>query len=116
MFADEIRRAIEAATRLTLPQVTALLWRAYGEEKVSEAEAEELSELIDGRRSTDAGQNSGRRPNPTATAAGDLTLSPQDCAGSPRRAVDSRPCTDFLRRRSTSRPTSNRGGSAATGP
>ena len=49
MFADEIRRAIEAATRITLPQVTALLWRAYGEGKVTEAEAERLSGLIEAR-------------------------------------------------------------------
>lgn len=49
MFADEIRRAIEAATRLTLPQVTALLWRAYGEGKITEAEAEALSSLIEAR-------------------------------------------------------------------
>ena len=34
MFADEIRRAIEAADRITLPQVTAALWRAYGDGKV----------------------------------------------------------------------------------
>ena len=43
MFVDEIRRAIEASSRITLPQVTALLWRAFGEGKVTEAEAEALS-------------------------------------------------------------------------
>ncbi len=49
MFADEIRRAIEAASRITLPQVTALLWRAYGEGKLTETEAESLSGLIEAR-------------------------------------------------------------------
>ena len=39
-YADEIRRQAEAASRAALPAVTALLWRAYGEGKVTEAEAE----------------------------------------------------------------------------
>ncbi|MCJ2092992.1 helix-turn-helix domain-containing protein [Methylobacterium sp. J-072] len=94
MFADQLRRAIEAATRITLPQVTALLWRAYGDGKVTEAEAESLSELIDARRSSEGGQKSGQSSNPTATADAGLTLSPSNCAGSPRRAVGSRPRTD----------------------
>lgn len=49
MFADEIRRAIEASSRIALPAVTALLWRAYGEGNVTEAEAEALSGLIEAR-------------------------------------------------------------------
>lgn len=51
MFADEIRRQAEAAPRAALPAVTAALWRAYGEGKVSEAEAEALSVAIEARRS-----------------------------------------------------------------
>ena len=43
MFAEKIRCAIEAADRITLPSVTALLWRAYGEGHVTETEAETLS-------------------------------------------------------------------------
>jgi hypothetical protein len=39
-YADEIRRQVEAAPRAALPAVTAALWRAYGEGKVTEAEAE----------------------------------------------------------------------------
>ena len=50
MFADEIRRQAEAAPRAALPAVTAALWRAYGEGKVTEAEAEALSALIEARR------------------------------------------------------------------
>ncbi|UIY45856.1 transcriptional regulator [Methylobacterium radiotolerans] len=50
MFADEIRRAVEASPRVKLPDVAALLWRAFGEGQVSEAEAEEISALIDARK------------------------------------------------------------------
>ena len=46
-YADEIRRQAEAAPRAALPAVTAALWRAYGDGKVTEAEAEALSGLIE---------------------------------------------------------------------
>lgn len=58
MFADKIRRAIEATDRITLPSVTALLWRAFGEGRVTEAEAEALSGLIEARTLT-----AGRSPD-----------------------------------------------------
>lgn len=92
MFADEIRRAIEAATRLTLPQMTALLWRAYGEGRVTEAEAEVLSGLIEAR--TDA--PAARRFSPATPAASNSGDSQpaQDTAASARRAVGSRPRTN----------------------
>lgn len=48
MFADELRRAAEAAPRVKLPEVAALLWRAFGAGQVSEAEA--LSTLIKARK------------------------------------------------------------------
>ena len=51
MYVEEIRRQAETAARAALPAVTAALWRAYGEGKVSEAEAEALSALIEARRS-----------------------------------------------------------------
>ena len=51
-YADEIRRQAEAAPRAALPAVTAALWRAYGDGKVTEAEAEALSGLIEARRTT----------------------------------------------------------------
>lgn len=50
MFADEIRRAVEAAPRVKLPEVSAILWRAFAAGQVSEAEAEALSSLIETRR------------------------------------------------------------------
>ncbi|MCJ2070845.1 helix-turn-helix domain-containing protein, partial [Methylobacterium sp. J-030] len=68
MFADEIRRAIEAADRITLPSVTALLWRAFGEGKVTEAEAEVLSVLIEERTLSTNGPRSAQNPNDSATA------------------------------------------------
>ena len=92
MFADEIRRAIEAADRITLPQVTALLWRAFGDGTVTEAEAEALSGLIEARTDAPAARRfslpAARVPNPDDSAP------IQDRAGSARRAVGSRPRTD----------------------
>lgn len=40
MFVDEIRRAIEASPRMKLPEVAALLWRAFGVGQITEAQAE----------------------------------------------------------------------------
>lgn len=97
MFADELRRAIEAADRITLPQVTALLWRAYGEGKVTEAEAETLSVLIDCRRLAGSGPKCGQNPNGSATVApqaSPLIKNGLGRAESPRRTVGSRPRTD----------------------
>ncbi|MCJ2092068.1 helix-turn-helix domain-containing protein [Methylobacterium sp. J-072] len=93
-YADEIRRQAEGATRAALPAITAALWRAYSDGKITETEAESLSEFIDARRSFGSGQKSGQSPNPTATADAGLTLSPPNRSGSPRRAVGSRPRTD----------------------
>ncbi len=50
MFADEIRAAVMSAPRVKLPEVAAVLWRAYAAGHVSEAEAEELSALIETRK------------------------------------------------------------------
>ncbi|WP_409567515.1 helix-turn-helix domain-containing protein [Methylobacterium sp. J-030] len=98
MFADEIRRAIEAADRITLPSVTSLLWRAYGEGKVTEAEAEALSVLIEGRTLSGSGPKTGQSPNGSATVTpqtGDPPGTASGGAGSPRRpGVGSRPRTD----------------------
>lgn len=49
MFASELRRTIAVAARVELPEVAKALWRAFGTEQVSEAEAEELSGLIEAR-------------------------------------------------------------------
>src|SRR4051812_14628235 len=54
MFADELRRAVEASPRVELAKVSGLLWRAYAAGQVSEAEASELSDLIESRRALPA--------------------------------------------------------------
>jgi hypothetical protein len=50
MLADAIRRAVMAAPRVELPNVSAQLWKAYAAGQVTEAEASELSELIEARK------------------------------------------------------------------
>jgi DNA-binding Lrp family transcriptional regulator len=92
VFADEIRRAIEAASRITLPQVTALLWRAYGEGRVTEAEAEALSGLIEARTDAPASR---RLPPIEQTRCEPFlgALSPNPVA-TPRRSTGARPRTD----------------------
>lgn len=103
MFADEIRRAIEAADRITLPRVTAALWRAFGDGQVSEAEAEALSGLIEAR-SLRVGQSERYRPGIPLSEGSIYRGDPgnsstaeasQDRRNSARRAgVGSRPRTD----------------------
>ncbi|ACB28448.1 hypothetical protein [Methylobacterium radiotolerans] len=83
MYADEIRRQAEAAPRAALPAVAAALWQAFGEGRVSEAEAEALSELIQARQAKSAGM----ADLPARDAAEQL-------AGVARRSVGSRPRTD----------------------
>lgn len=70
MFADEIRQAVEAAPRVKLPEVSAVLWRAFGAGQVSEAEAEALSGLIEARRALPA------TPKPASRHAGSRPRSP----------------------------------------
>ena len=94
-YADEIRRQVEEASRAALATVTAALWRAYGDGKVTEAEAEVLSVLIETRTLTYVASGrpqTGQTPNPQGTDA--ATVVPQDRVGSPNRAVGSRPRTD----------------------
>ena len=56
MFVDELRRAVEASPRVELAKVASLLWRAYAAGQVTEAQASELSDLIEGRRALPAPQ------------------------------------------------------------
>ncbi|WP_246748210.1 hypothetical protein [Methylobacterium sp. SD274] len=62
MFADEIRRSVEAALRSRLPDVAAVMWRAYGAGQISETEAEALSALIEARKALPATPAAPRRP------------------------------------------------------
>lgn len=82
MHAAEIRRAVEAAPRTGLPQVAALLWKAYGDGQVSEAEAEALSTLIEARKGAP------RDPSMAPRASDPQALSNLPAT---RRAVGSRP-------------------------
>ena len=75
MFADEIRRAIEASPRMKLPEVAAWLWKAFADGQVTEAQAGTLSELIEARKVV-----------PVAPEA-------------PKRRVGSRPRTDASMKR-----------------
>ncbi|MCJ2132697.1 helix-turn-helix domain-containing protein, partial [Methylobacterium sp. J-026] len=96
-YADEIRRQAEVAPCAALPVITALLWRAFGEGKVTEAEAEALSGLIETRTLSKSGQRSGQNPNGVATVTprmGDAAENASNRIGSPRRpGVGSRPRT-----------------------
>ncbi len=50
MFTDQLRQAVMASPRVELPKVSALLWKAYAAGQVTEAEASELSDLIQARK------------------------------------------------------------------
>ena len=50
MFANQLRRAVEASPRADLHKVSALLWRAYGAGSITESEAQSLAELIEARK------------------------------------------------------------------
>ncbi|GJE36152.1 GntR family transcriptional regulator [Methylobacterium persicinum] len=91
-YADEIRRQAEAAPRAALPAITAALWRAFGDGKVTEAEAEALSGLIEARTDALAVRRpaAGSRPSPET----EPPTTSRDRVASPRRFVGSRPRTD----------------------
>ncbi len=50
MFVDELRRAAEGSPRADLHKVAGLLWKAYAAGTVTEAQASELSDLIEARK------------------------------------------------------------------
>src|SRR5215208_2363354 len=54
MFADELRRAVEASPRVGLPKLSAVLWKAYAAGSVTEAQASELSDLIEAQKTLPA--------------------------------------------------------------
>ena len=70
MFVEQLRRAVEASPRCELTKVSALLWKAYAAGQVSEAEASDLSEVIELRKAIPATpkpvqRRSGSRPKDT---------------------------------------------------
>src|SRR4051794_19600877 len=54
MFIEQLRRAVEASPRVELARVAQLLWKAHAAGQVSEAQASELSDLIESRRALPA--------------------------------------------------------------
>src|SRR3954447_11416358 len=56
MFAEQLRRAVEASPRVELARVAQLLWKAYAAGQVSKAQASQLSDLIEARRALPAPQ------------------------------------------------------------
>src|SRR5215212_9036645 len=74
MFADELRRVVEASPRVKLYAVAQLLWRAYAAGSVTEAQASELSDLIETRKALPASgkptqRRVGSRPHTPASMA-----------------------------------------------
>ncbi|MGX9984599.1 helix-turn-helix domain-containing protein [Methylobacterium fujisawaense] len=88
-YAEEIRRQAEAAPRAALPAVTAALWRAYSEGKITEAEAESLSAMVEIRLTAVT-----ERAGPAQNGCGQDANTHQLRQNSPRKAVGSRPRTD----------------------
>lgn len=61
MVVEQLRNAVEASPRVELPKVSALLWKAYAAGQVTEAEASELSALIETRKVIPVVQKAARR-------------------------------------------------------
>jgi len=61
MFAEQLRRAVEASPRVELAKVSGLLWRAYAAGQVTEEQASELSDRLEARRALPAPQRPAQR-------------------------------------------------------
>src|SRR3954469_10605333 len=62
MLAFQLRWAVEAAPRERLSELSAALWKGFAAGAVTEAEAEELSLLIEARKKAPAAPQAARRP------------------------------------------------------
>ena len=56
MLAIDLRHAVEAAPRERLSELSAALWKGFAAGAVTEAEAEDLSNLIEARKAVGAPQ------------------------------------------------------------
>ena len=54
MFAEEIRRAVQACQRGRLPELSAAVWKGFAVGAVSEADAQALAEAIEARKTVPA--------------------------------------------------------------
>lgn len=61
LTAHEFRRAIDAAPRTTLPEITKAMWQAFTEGAITEVEAEDLHGLIEARKVVPATSSSSRK-------------------------------------------------------
>src|SRR5215216_4127811 len=61
MFAEQLRRAVEASPRVELAKVSGLLWRAYAAGQVTEEQASELSDRLEARKAIPAPQRPAQR-------------------------------------------------------
>ena len=61
MFAEQLRRAVEASPRAELAKVAGLLWRAYAAGQVTEEQASELSDRLEARKALPAPQRPAQR-------------------------------------------------------
>lgn len=93
-YADAIRRQAEDAPRAAMPAVTALMWKAFGDGQITEAEAEALSVLIEARQSSETRHPIGQTPNPSRTSLTVISEIRSDRPRSPKTSVGSRPRTD----------------------
>jgi hypothetical protein len=71
-FAQQLRVAAERATPFTYPQLSSALWKALAAEQVTEAEASEVSDLLEARRALPPSQKPvqrrvGSRPRSAAS-------------------------------------------------
>src|SRR4051794_29953364 len=61
MFAEQIRRAVMAAPRSNLEEISAALWRGLGRNLISDEQAQDLAELIASRRALPVAPKPSRR-------------------------------------------------------
>src|SRR4051812_3271537 len=72
MFCDQLRASIEAAPRVALTKVSALLWKAFAAGQVTEAEASDLTDPTGPRRPPPAAPKPAQRrsgPRPRSPAS-----------------------------------------------
>lgn len=72
MFVDDLRRAVEAAPRVRLAELSAAVWKGYAAGALAEGEAQSLAEMIETRKAVSAApaatpRRQGSRPRSPAS-------------------------------------------------
>lgn len=86
MFGDQLRTAIEAAPRQELARLGEAMWKAWGRGLINDANAEELSALIEARKSCQTALN-GRGPGSSAQPGRSSVFPPKRPQRSPDRVA-----------------------------